>query len=117
MRDLKLIVPIDRSKASWNLDIDVINGVPTFVDYVRNTQDQRAAVATYMVKGSVPGRPETGVDWGRLYTQDATILDIDNEIKRNIQDKAAIPGSATQMYMPIYTKDETGIHAVIYQTA
>lgn len=117
MRDLKLIVPIDRSKDAWNLDIDIINGVPVFVDYIRNTQDQRAAIATYMVKGSVPGKPEAGIDWGRLYTQDATILDIDNEIKRNIQDKAAIPGSPVQNYMPIYTKDDTGIHAAIYQTA
>lgn len=117
MRDLKLIVPQDRNDKTWNLDIDIINGVPTFVDYVRNTQDQRAALATYMVKGSIPGRPESGIDWGRLYTQDATILDIDNEIKRNIQDKAAIPGTASQTYMPIYTKDENGIHAAIYQTA
>lgn len=117
MRDLKLIVPPDRGNSSWNLDIDIINGSPSFVDYIRNTQDQRAAIATYMVKGSVPGKPESGVDWARLYNQEATILDIDNEIKLNIQDKAAIPGTSAQTYMPIYTKDENGIHAAIYQTA
>lgn len=117
MRDIKLIVPSDLTNSSWNLDIDIVHGYPVFVDFERNTQDQRAAVAMYTVKGTIPGKPDSGVDWSRLYNQDASILDIDNEIKQNIQDKAAITGTATQAYLPLYSKEEGKIHAVIYQAS
>lgn len=117
MRDIKIIVPEDRTKAGWNMDIDVINGYPVFLDYERNTQDQRAALAAYTVKGSIPGKPNVGVDWSLLYNQGATIVDIDNEIKRNIQEKASVVGTATQAYIPIYTKDDDGIHVAVYQSS
>lgn len=117
MRDLKIIVPDDRDTASWNMDIDVVDGFPSFVDMERNTQDQRAALAAYTVKGTIPGMKDIGVDWTLLYNQGATIIDVDNEIKRSIQEHAAIPGTATQTYIPIYTKDESGVHVAIYQSS
>lgn len=117
MRDLYLHVPGNPEETSWNMDIDVIDGFPRLVPAERNTQDQRAALATYTVKGTIPGKADEGIDWGLLYNQGATILDIDNSIKQNIQQKAAIPGTATQTYIPIYTKDESGMHAVIYQAS
>lgn len=116
MRDLKIIVPQDRTKEAWNMDIDVIQGFPVFVDNVRNTQDQRAALAAYMVKGTVPGKADIGIDWSLLYNQNATVLDIDNAIKQNIQKNAGTPSTANQSYLPLYTKDEKGIHVVIYQS-
>lgn len=117
MRDLKIIVPTDPAKETWNMDIDVVNGVPSLMDYPRNTQDQRAAISAYMVKGTIPGKPNTGIDWSLLYMQNATILDVDNAIKRNIQNNAGTPGTATQVYMPVYTKDEKGIHVAVYQSS
>lgn len=116
MRDLKIIVPNDRQNSGWNMDIDVVNGYPVFVPYERNTQDQRAALSAYTVKGTIPGRPDSGVDWTQLYAQNATVLDIDNAIKQNIQSNAGVPGTATQAYLPVYTKDDSGIHVVIYQS-
>lgn len=117
MRDLKIIVPEDRDAAGWSMDIDIIDGYPTLLEYERQTQDQRAALATYTVKGTIPGKPDVGVDWSLLYNQGATVIDIDNEIKQNIQTKAAVVGTATQSYIPIYTKDDSGVHVAIYQAS
>ena len=116
MRDVRLIVPSDPD-AEWNLDIDVVKGTPVYLQYPRNTQDQRAALAAYMVRGSIPGMPDTGVDWTSLYQQNTSILNIDNTIKQNIQNYAGTPGTATQTYTPVYTKDDQGIHAIIYQSS
>lgn len=117
MRDLKIIVPEDRKTSDWNMDIDVIDGYPTLLSYERNTQDQRAALAAYTVMGTIPGMPNVGVDWSLLYNQGATIIDLDNSIKQAIQEKAAVVGTANQNYMPIYTKDDEGIHVAIYQSS
>lgn len=116
MRDFKIIVPRDRTKENWNMDIDIIDGYPVFVQTPRNTQDQRAALAAYAVKGTIPGKADAGIDWSLLYNQNATVLDIDNAIKQNIQKDAGVPSTASQSYLPIYTKDESGIHVVIYQS-
>ena len=117
MRDLKIIVPEDRDRAGWNMDIDIIQGVPTLLEYERNTQDQRAALAAYTVKGTIPGKPDVGVDWSLLYNQGATVIDLDNSIKKAIQEKASVIGTANQNYIPIYTKDSEGIHVAIYQSS
>lgn len=117
MRDFKLIVPEDPSKVNWNLDIDIIEGQPSLLPYARNNQDQRASLAAYMVKGTIPGMPDTGVEWDQLYNQNASILNIDNSIKQNIQQFAGTPGAATQNYIPVYTKDDKGIHVIVYQSA
>lgn len=117
MRDFRIIVPEDRTKAEWTMDIDIIDGYPVLLPYERNTQDQRAALATYYVKGTVPGMPDEGIQWSQMYTQGSTIISLDNAIKQNIQSKAGVPGTATQTYLPIYTKDDEGIHACIYQSS
>lgn len=117
MRDVKIIVPADPSKVDWTMDIDIIDGYPVYVDYERNTQDQRAALSTYTIKGTIPGMPTEGIEWDLLYGQNATVLDIDNAIRQNIQKNAGIPGGATQTYIPVYTRDEKGIHAAVYQAS
>lgn len=115
MRDLILITPTEKS--NWCLDFDIINGVPRYVPYERNTQDQRAAVATYMLKGSIPGKPELGIGWGNLYQSDyeETLTAIDNEIKQAIQEYAAVPEGPNSMYVPVYNKQEEGVGVTIYQ--
>lgn len=115
MRDLKIFVPTEAGQ-QWTFDLDIVDGCPVFVDYERNTQDQRAAISTYIVRGSIPGKQDQGVNWAQLYTQDTTLLNIDNEIKQSIQNNAGIPGAPTQSYIPMYTSDEKGIHVGIYQS-
>lgn len=116
MRDIRIITPVDREKESWVMDIDIVNGFPVYVQEERNTQDQRAALATYMTKGTIPGMPDVGVDWSALYQQNATILNIDNEIRQNIQRFATPVNPSSQTYMPVYTATKDGIQVGIYQS-
>lgn len=115
MRDLKLIVPDDPSQ-QWNLDFDIIDGYPVFLPYERNSQDQRAALSAYMVKGTIPGMPNEGINWAGIYEQsDETLVTIDNEIKQNIRNKAFVANSISTMYVPAYDITEDGIKLAIYQ--
>lgn len=115
MRDLMLITPTEGRP--WCLDFDIIDGSPKYVPNDRNTQDQRAAVAAYMFRGTIPGKPDLGIDWSGLYSSEEkeTIIEVDNEIKQAIQEYAAIPEGPNGMYVPMYAYKEDGIQLAIYQ--
>lgn len=115
MRDLLLITPSQDEQ--WCLDFDIIDGIPKFVPQERNTQDQRAAIAAYMFRGTIPGRPELGIDWSALYREDyqETLVSVDNEVKQAIQEYAAVPEGPNGMYVPIYGTTENGIELAVYQ--
>lgn len=117
MRDLMLIMPQDPTQANWRLDIDIINGFPKLVPFERNTQDQRAAISAYTFRGTIPGKPDIGIDWSGLYEDNKeTLIDIDNQIKQAIQENAAIPEGPNSTYVPTYDTDEEGrIDLTIYQ--
>lgn len=117
MRDLMLIMPREPAQAAWRLDIDIIDGFPKLVPFERNTQDQRAAVSAYMFRGTIPGKPNVGIDWSGLYSnKDETLVNIDNEIKQFIQENAAIPEGPNSSYIPTYETDKEGhINITIYQ--
>lgn len=112
-----LIMPQDPTQLSWRLDIDIIAGFPRLVPFERNTQDQRAAVSAYTFRGTIPGKPDVGIDWSGLYEDnDETLVNIDNEIKQAIQQNAAIPEGPNSTYVPIYGTDGEGhINLSIYQ--
>lgn len=117
MRDLMLIMPENHTESSWCLDIDIINGFPKLVPFERNTQDQRAAVSAYTFRGTIPGKPDVGINWEGLYSgNDETLVDIDNEVKQAIQQNAAIPEGPNGVYVPTYKQTEGGgISITIYQ--
>ena len=101
MRDILVITPSEEAQADWNLDIDIVGGQPVLLPEESNTQDQRAALAAYQAAGTIPGMPEVGIDWGQLCTKDKTLVNINDQIQRNIQDKA-ISEKPTDMYLPIF---------------
>lgn len=118
MRDLMLITPQEPSQVPWRLDIDIIKGFPKLVPFERNTQDQRAALSAYTFRGTIPGKPDIGIDWSGLYENNnrETLVSIDNEIKQAIQQNAAIPDGPNSTYVPTYQADEDGhINITIYQ--
>lgn len=117
MRDLLLIMPQDSAATPWRLDIDIVNGFPKMVPFERNTQDQRAAVSAYTFRGTIPGKPDVGINWAGLYEgTDETIVTIDNEVKQAIQQNAAVPDGPEGTYIPTYNKNEEGEIAItIYQ--
>ena len=110
MRDVLIITPTDQSTASWNLDIDIIDGVPDYVQEEGNTADQRAALASVMMKGTIPGLPDEGVAWSDMYNSaanDTDIVTIDNQVKKSIQNNVA-SGSYNNSYTPVYSHDKKG---------
>ena len=116
MRDLLLVTPSDID-AKWCMDFDIIDGMPRLVPNERNTQDQRAAVAAYMFRGTIPGRPELGVDWSALYQENysETLVTVDNEVKQAIQEYAAVPEGPNGMYVPVYDVTNHGLELAVYQ--
>ena len=116
MRDLMIITPTEPQKTPWRLDIDIINGMPRLVPFERNTQDQRAAISAYTFRGTIPGKPDVGINWAGLYeNSDETLVNIDNEVKQNIQNNAAIPEGPNSMYVPTYETKDGNINITIYQ--
>ena len=112
-----LIMPQSPSDTSWRMDIDIVDGFPKLVPFERNTQDQRAAISAYTFRGTIPGKPDIGIDWSGLYeNSDETLVSIDNEIKQNIQQNAAIPEGPNSIYVPTYETDKDGhINITIFQ--
>jgi len=112
-----LIMPADPHDKSWCLDIDIVDGFPRLVPFERNTQDQRAAVSAYTFRGTIPGKPDVGVDWSSLYEDNkSTLVNIDNEVRQAIQENAAIPEGPNSTYVPTYSTDKSGgISITIYQ--
>lgn len=109
MRDIVLIFPSDSSDTSWNLDIDIVDGFSRLVSYEDNTQDQRAAVAALIAKGSIPGNTDFGVDWKNMLQEGNSFLLIDNDIKRQISSLAGLTTEEAQIqYVPIYKQNDKG---------
>lgn len=117
MRDIVIIFPEDKNDTSWNLDIDIVDGQPRLVQEENNSQDQRAALAALMSKGTIPGAREVGVSWNDLLSNKGSLLSIDNEVKRQIAALAAI-GNDEQLfqYLPIYKSDgKGGVDVAVYR--
>ena len=112
MRDVKLIVPTNKED-NWNIDIDIVNGFPVLLPYAQNNADQRAVLSAYIIKGTIPGVPNSGIDWSGLYTQDVSLINIDNDIKQKITQNVGSGISIEGQYIPLYDKDDDGIHVSI----
>lgn len=81
MRDVKLVTDNDNR---WGVDLDIVDGEPAYLDEAAQTNDQRAAVACYMCKGTVPGLPEAGVSWGAVYDKSITSVQLNNELAQQL---------------------------------
>lgn len=103
MRDLKLYYTEEQG-----FDINIVDGYPEDVDYENQTQDQRAAIGAVFEKGTLPGDLDVGVDWGRLYSKEDSMIDISNEVSAMVQRVAGGNGQADGTYLPIFVPDENG---------
>lgn len=83
MRDYKIVTIEEQG-----VDIDIVNGEPVYLDYESQTGDQRAALSTYAVKGTLPGNLEYGVSWGEVYSGGSSVTELNNEIQLQIQNEA-----------------------------
>lgn len=106
----------------WTIDIDVIDGYPTLLKESSMTMDQRAALASVMSRGTIPGKLSIGVEWSSLYSSDTAKgwVDIDNQIKQNIQDYVSDPDDAGSSkagkYYPIFIEQDGKISVQVINT-
>lgn len=108
MRDVKL-----NYTEGVGFDIDIIDGMPEYVDYENQTEDQRAAIGAVIVQGTIPGALNIGVGWSRFFSQDKTLLDIDNEARQMINTVAGGTGQAGSSYSPLYIPKDKSLSVVI----
>lgn len=91
MRDFKISVIED-----YGLDLDFVDGEAAYVGNAGQTQDQRASLAVYCTKGTVPGQAEYGVSWADQYNSDTSPSQLSNECQMQVQNEA---GSSTSAIM------------------
>lgn len=111
MRDIKLMQP-PSPEEEWNLDIDIIDGYPTFLDMAEMTSDQRAGVAAYVSKGSIPGMLTVGIQWSDYFQQESSdgYVKISNQMSQMVQTYGSSPEDrqSNKMYYPLAVLGEDG---------
>lgn len=75
-------------KEWWTFDIKIVDGDFVFVPEETNNMDQRAAISAFVVVGSVYGDKTYGIDWSPYFAKDTGLVNVDNQIKKNIQQNA-----------------------------
>lgn len=117
MRDIKIVTSqIDNVSV---LDIDIIDGEPVFVDEDGQTGDQRAALACYACKSSVPGMLDYGVSWASVYDRQDSTLSLSNELQQQIQNYAVVTSDEYELprtqYNPMLLMENGGVGVLIYR--
>lgn len=85
------------------VDIDVINGEPVYLDEVAQTGDQRAALAVYIAKGTIPSELDFGVNWATVYDAQNTTLQLNNELQQQVQNTVGSAESNNNLPNTQYT--------------
>lgn len=115
MRDVLVVTP-PSDEGGWDIDIDIVNGTPRYVPSVKSTQDQRAALAALICKGTIPGMEDEGVAFGNLLDDENTLIDMNNQVQRQIQKYAAYGDEASLIqYIPMYTIKGGTVSIAVYR--
>lgn len=72
----------------WTFDFAISDGDFVLVPEEGNNMDQRAAISAFTVVGSIYGDKEYGIDWSPYFAKDTGLVNVDNQIKKNIQNNA-----------------------------
>ena len=108
MIDMMIIVPTDK-QADWYMDIDIIKGKAVDVPGdLTNTKIHRAAVASVLARGSIPGREDIGADWAGLAAGKTSFVEVDNQVKANMEEYAGASTLDSSPF-PVYEKTEDGL--------
>lgn len=99
MRDFRIL-----TLEEGGVDIDVIDGQADYLAYEEQTQDQRAALAVYAIKGSLPGAPDYGVSWGLEFSNtNGTAITISNECQQQLAEYAASSTPTSRIVATTYS--------------
>lgn len=94
----------------WTFDVHIKNGDFELVPTEDNNMDQRAAISAFTVTGSVYGDREYGIDWSPFFAKDEGLVNVDNQIKKNIQQNAMpdFSNGVASMYGIQYLPNKNG---------
>lgn len=107
--DMVVVIPSDPDKVGWKMDIDVDNdGNALTLDSEDEARMQRASLAAIMVKGTIPAAETLGADWGAYVAGNMSLLEIDNQIKGNME-KWAGASTIASTPVPLYTPSDEGM--------
>lgn len=85
MTELLLVgAPLDYWGEKFNTDINIENGRAEELVDDNAIQAQRATVAGYMIKGTVPLIPDAGVEWDAYATREKTLLEMDGQVRQSV---------------------------------
>lgn len=111
MRDIRIIQP-ESIEEEWNLDIDILNGQPAFLDKAAMTSDQRAGISVFVSKGAIPGMLDTGIQWSDYFQQGSSdgYIKITNQMNQMVQAFGSSPEDreSNKTYYPLALLDEEG---------
>jgi hypothetical protein len=94
---------LSEGREQFDLDIDILNGYPKQLNGSANAEKQRAYIATYTKKGSMPLAPDEGIDWADFASGSKQFVEIVTQIQKRLADHIGIGKFAAQL------KEEDGI--------
>lgn len=97
-------------------DINIREGYVELLPDMETTADQRAAVAAYIIKGTIPGAWDIGVDWSTLLEGNSSLTAANNNIRETIELCGGTDGTITGLYMPITVPSDKGITITVLKT-
>jgi hypothetical protein len=105
MIDLKILLK-DPSKpksklTDTDIDVDFSLGGKNFVR-AKACEMQRAYVAAYIKRGTLPGQKDKGIDWADLAMRKISFAEVAAQINKNLSDYVG-----TGKYMPTFS-EKTG---------
>ena len=98
--DLKMQSYVDEHKNPiWDFVINEETGNFEVMPSELAEEEQRAIVAAFTQRGSIPQLPDVGVQWAELLTETANAPEINTQVVEAIQNNAG-----TFAYLPKYSK-------------
>lgn len=107
-----LLITANPAEVGWSLDIDIVNGEARLVPGEINVRLQRAAVASYIVRGSIPGQELVGADWPGYLSGSVSLVECDNQVKALMEQYAGVSSMEEAPY-PLYMEDADGLHITL----
>lgn len=83
----------------WDFKFDNERGQLLFTDNELDEERQRAIIASFLQKGTIPQLPDTGVDWVDLISQAKSPSEINSQVINAIHENAD-----SYAYLPTYNK-------------
>lgn len=89
----------DHKERIWDFVVNEDTGTFEIMPDELSEEQQRAIVAAYTQRGSIPQLPDVGVQWAELLTESVGASEVNAQVIDAIQNNAG-----TFAYIPVYSK-------------